>query len=67
LRRKPDAVKFALAGREPQAQAVMSRTAGQMSKQEARRIHVGSGRQGTAGAGSHEQAVRVRFCAGNQT
>jgi hypothetical protein len=67
LRRKHDIVKLALASREQQTQAVMSRTTGTNVAQIARRSQVGSGRQGTAGAGRHEQAVNVRYCAGSQT
>jgi hypothetical protein len=49
LRRKPDTVKLALAGREPQTQAVMCKPAGADVTQEARGSQVGSGSQGTAG------------------
>jgi hypothetical protein len=59
LHRKPDAVKIAREFREQRAQAVINRPAG-ADAQEARRSQVGSGRQGTAGAGSHEQDCRSR-------
>jgi hypothetical protein len=60
LRRKPQALKMALEGREPQAQVVMVRPAGADDAQEARSRQVGSVRQGTASAGSHEQVGRGR-------
>jgi hypothetical protein len=53
--------------REPQTQAVMSRPAVAEFMQEARSSQFGSDRQGTAGAGSHEQAGRGRYCGGSQT
>jgi hypothetical protein len=60
LRRKPDAVKLALEGRVPQAQAVISRPAAADVVQEARYSQVGSGRQGTADVGTHMPAGRGR-------
>jgi hypothetical protein len=45
LRRKPDAIKLALAGRKPQTQADMSRPAGADFIEEYRVSQVGSGSQ----------------------
>jgi hypothetical protein len=67
LRRKPDAVKVALAGRESQTQAVIRRPAAADVAQEPRRSQVGSGREGRADAGSHEHNGRGTRCAGNET
>jgi hypothetical protein len=67
LRRKPDAVNLALANREPQTQAVMSRPTMTDVRQEARHSPFGFGKQGTLGAGSHEQGGCGRRCAGSQT
>jgi hypothetical protein len=57
----PDAFKMSLAVREPQTQAVISRPAAAGVAQEARYSQVGSGRQGTAGAGRHEQDFTGRY------
>jgi hypothetical protein len=67
LRRKPDALILALANSEPQTQAVMSKPAEVDFAQEATRCQVGSGRQGTADAGSHKQVGRGRLCAESHT
>jgi hypothetical protein len=67
LRRKTDAVNLALAGREPQKRAVMRGQALAEFAQDVRRCHFVYGRQGTAGACKHEQAVSGRRCAECQT
>jgi hypothetical protein len=67
LRRKTDAVNMALAGREPQERAVMKGQALAEFAQEVRRCHFGYGRQGTAGACKHEQAVSGSSCTESQT
>jgi hypothetical protein len=63
LRRKPDAIKYTVAGREPQTQVVMNRPAW-ADAQEARCTQLVSRKRGKVVAGSHEQAGMGRRCSG---